>query len=99
MASRPSEPVRRLAGLIEFHSGRIPAENRCKGLPAACFVKAAQLPSTESPFRDPRTPRRTGHLPRKTQYECLSDVEVRESAPRPLVEEELVEQAIRERVV
>src|SRR6202790_4338770 len=99
MAARPSKSVRRLTGLIELHPHRIPAEDRGKWLSAACLVQTTQLPPAERPVREFRTRRRTGHLPGEAHYEILGDVEVRESARSPLVEEELVKQPVRKSVV
>src|ERR1700682_2188194 len=98
-AARPCQAVRELTGLIHFHAGRITTQDWSKRLAGACFVEAAQLPTTGRPSQASRTPGGTGEFPGKAQDESLCHVEVGDPARSVLIKEKLIEQTIGKGVV
>src|ERR1700730_15592559 len=50
-AVRPCQAVRAFTRLIQFHAGRITAQDWRERLAGTCFVNAAQLPNTGRPWQ------------------------------------------------
>src|SRR5260370_37745918 len=97
--ARPCQAVRSLTGLIQFHAGRITAQDWCEGLAGTCFVDAAQLATAGSPGQGSRTPDGVRKFPVEAQHKSLCDVKVGEPARIALIKEKLIEQTIWKSVV
>ena len=88
----------RQSGFVQERTHRIAAHDWREGLARAGLIEADELPATQSPF-EAGTLRRRGDFPRGAHDEGLRDVEIRKSPGRPLIEEQLVEQAVGIRII
>src|ERR1700687_2604814 len=95
----PCQAVRAFTGLIQFHAGRITAQDWRERLAGTCFVNAAQLPSAGSPGQGSATPSGVREFPGKAHHESLRHIEVGGPVRSALIKEKLFEQTIGKGVV